>query len=335
MNAQQVTEGAKYIREVSWGYWRSQILFVATRLGVFDLLARKELSAPEVARTLGLSERGANILLVALTGLELLVKKAERFTASEIAIELLASQSARSMRGAVQHCENLMRCWEELEKCVRTGEPCSVQAKTPEELAKRRGGFMAAMKSNAAVVAEEIYEKGGIAGRRRLLDIGCGPGTFAIEFARRNAALTGTLVDIEEVVSIAATNISDAGITGRLDTRGGDFRQMDLGLARHDLAFVSHVIHMYDSVENERLLARIHRALESSGRVVIHDYLLSEDDTQRTEAAVFAVNMLVGTCGGNCYSDREIIRWLTQAGFVEPHAVPIRWGTQLVIGTKP
>ena len=334
MNADQMTEGARRIRDICWGYWRSQILFVAMRLGVFDLLSRRELPVQEVARILSLSERGTGILLSALAGLGLLVKKDERFGMTDAVLELLTSDSPQSMCGAVHHCENLKRCWEELEKCVRTGEACSVQAKTPEALAHRRADFMAAMKSNAVVVAEEIYEKAGIASCHRLLDIGCGPATFAIEFVRRNPGLTGTLVDIEEVASISSKKISDAGCARRLETVGGDFRKVDFGAGRYGLAFLSHVVHMYNAASNEELLGRIHRALEPSGRVVIHDYVLNENDGHSTEAAVFAVNMLVGTCGGNCYSEREVFRWLTQAGFVEPKSVPLRWGTQLVIGTK-
>ena len=334
MTPDRLTEGARHIREITWGYWRSQILFVATRLGLFDLLARQELTAREAAGRLSLSERGTGILLRALAGLGLVVKSGERFTATEVARELLTAGNPCAMRGAVHHCENLMRGWEELEKSVRTGEPCSVQPRTPEELAQRRADFMAAMKSNASVVAAEVYEKAKIADCRRLLDIGCGPGTFAIEFARRNTALRGTLVDIGEVITITTANICNAGLAGRLSTIPGDFREADFGAGRYDAALLSHVIHMYAAAGNENLLGRIREALAPSGRVIIHDYVLCGDTARPAEAAIFAVNMLVGTCGGNCYSDREISGWLTQAGFIEPEIVPLQWGTQLVIGRK-
>jgi ubiquinone/menaquinone biosynthesis C-methylase UbiE len=194
---------------------------------------------------------------------------------------------------------------------------------------------MAAMKSNASVVAGEIYDKAGLAECRRLLDVGCGPAAFSIEFARRNPALRSTLVDIAEIISGAMSEVCDAGVAGRISTQPGDFREVEFGAGCYDVALLSHVIHIYDAAANQRLLRKVHRALEPSGRLIIHEYAFLDDGPRPVEAALFAVNMLVGTCGGNCYSDRELFQWLDETGFVEPRMIELQWGTQLILGRKP
>ena len=217
---------------------------------------------------------------------------------------------------------------------MRTGQPCSAQAKTPEDLAQRRADFMWAMKDNAALVAGEVYEKGGFAASRRLLDVGCGPATFSIEFARRTPSLEVTLVDIAEVISVAMKHVYDAGLTPQFATMAGDFRTVPFGVAQYDTAFVSHVTHMYDAGENRKLLSKVWQALAPSGRVVMHDFVLSDDGVHPVETALFAVNMLVGSCGGRCYSAREMFDWLLEAKFVNPRLVPLQGDTSLIMAEK-
>ncbi len=334
MKKSDLAESVKYLRSISRGYWRSHILFAAMRLGVFDLLAQQERTPAQLATAAAVSERGATILMRALTGLGLLEKKGDRFAPSALARQMLLQGSPRPQWGMVRHHENLRPCWNDLEACIRTGDPSPFQAASPEELARRRADFMLAMEQNALSVAPEIYEAGRIADCRRLLDIGCGPATFGIEFVRQNAQLHITLVDIAEIINIAKQRVCSAGMDARFSTLPGDFRNMDLGVGQFDAVFVSHVVHMYDADGNVELLRRAGRALRPSGRVLIHDFVLSEDGTQPVEAAIFAVNMLVGTVGGNCYTAQEMFDWLRNAGFADPTLVPLEGDTSLVVAHR-
>ena len=63
------------------------------------------------------------------------------------------------------------------------------------------------------------------------------------------------------------------------------------------------------------MFRKIFAALDPGGRVVVRDHVLSPDRTQPRSGALFAVNMLVGTEGGNSYTEAEIRDMLTEAGF--------------------
>jgi hypothetical protein len=51
------------------------------------------------------------------------------------------------------------------------------------------------------------------------------------------------------------------------------------------------------------------------GVIIIRDFFLEEDRTTPPQASLFAINMLVGTSGGDCYTESEVTDLLQKAGF--------------------
>jgi hypothetical protein len=50
------------------------------------------------------------------------------------------------------------------------------------------------------------------------------------------------------------------------------------------------------------------------GHLVIREFILNEERTAPPFAAIFAINMLVGTEHGNAYTEGEYRTWMTEAG---------------------
>jgi SAM-dependent methyltransferase len=122
-------------------------------------------------------------------------------------------------------------------------------------------------------------------------------------------------------------------VADRVDVRAGDLRSGRLGEG-YDLVFVSAICHMLDPAENLDLLRRCHEALAPGGRVVIQDFILEADKTAPRFAALFALNMLVGTRGGASYSEPEYAGWLGEAGFREIRHARLPGITGLMIGSR-
>jgi len=102
----------------------------------------------------------------------------------------------------------------------------------------------------------------------------------------------------------------------RVNLVPGDFYKDELPTG-HDLAFISAIIHQNSPEQNISLYEKAFRSLNSGGRVVIRDYVMSEDRTSPADGALFAINMLVGTQGGGTYSFNEIKQGLSKAGFID------------------
>ena len=91
---------------------------------------------------------------------------------------------------------------------------------------------------------------------------------------------------------------------------------------------------MFSPEENQALLKRAYAALAPKGRLVISDFVLNPEKTAPRFAALFSLNMLVGTRAGASYSELEYSDWMKDAGFTEPKLVRMPGPASLIIGTK-
>jgi ubiquinone/menaquinone biosynthesis C-methylase UbiE len=203
----------------------------------------------------------------------------------------------------------------------------------PERGADWTSAFIAAMDRNARERAPHVLRAVGSGGIERMLDVGGGSGAYSIAFARANPALQAEILDLPAVCAIARRHIDEAGLTDRIKTREGDLR---LGLPgeEYDLVLVSAICHMLSPEENLELLRKCHGALHPGGRLVVQDFILEEDKTAPKSAALFSLNMLVGTVAGSSYSEGEYADWFGRAGFRKVSRVRLPGPSGLMIGTR-
>ena len=146
---------------------------------------------------------------------------------------------------------------------------------------------------------------------QRFLDLGGGPGSYAIGLARRYPKLQGVILD--QTVTVAKQLIRKHGLAGRLTVRAGDIFKDDLG-SGYDAVLCSNVIHIFNESENRKLLRRAARALRAGGRLFIVEFFLESNRTAPAKSAVFSVMMYLYTVTGRCYSWIEVEGWLKALG---------------------
>ena len=66
---------------------------------------------------------------------------------------------------------------------------------------------------------------------------------------------------------------------------------------------------MFSPEENRSLFRRVRQALGPKGKLVVQDFILEPDKTAPQFAALFSLNMLVGTRAGSSYSEPEYASW--------------------------
>ena len=320
------------IWETARAFMASRVILTAVELNVFGALADGQRSSASVSETLNTDPRATDRLLNALVVQGLLVKEGGSFRPSEAAEECLVPGLPGYAADGLMHTAHLWYTWTNLTEAVRTGKaPVREEATS----ASRADAFIAAMHHNALTRAPMVAGAVDLTGVERLLDIGGGSADYSMAFCRAKGDLTASVFDLPDICPITQGYIDRAGMTGRVDTYGGNYL-LDEFPPGYDMALLSAVIHSNSPDETRLIFAKTFRALNPGGRIVVGDWFMDDDRLNPPSGAMFALNMLVGTESGDTYTESETTHWLRDAGFGHIRRVDLPGGaTALLAGVKP
>ncbi len=208
--------------ETSGGYWAACALHAGLKLSVFDALGEDRLTAREVSARIGADERGGTALLNALSAMDLLRKEGERFSNTSASSDLLRSGSPHYLGHILLHHHHLMARWARLPEAVRTGRPVATASSHTQDEAEQEA-FLMGMFNIASGMAPKVVKAVDLSGRRRLLDLGGGPGTYAIHFCLENPDLSAVIFDLAGTRPFAEKTVARFGLSDRVELRRGRF----------------------------------------------------------------------------------------------------------------
>jgi len=193
--------------------------------------------------------------------------------------------------------------------------------------------FTLFMKQFSEGKAERLSQLVDCSGANLMLDLGCGPGSYAIAFAHRYPHLKIVSIDRnDQTIEIAKKEIARQKLQGRIHPRKGDFFVGDIGNG-YDIVLLSSIICIFGEKENINLLRKVKESLKPGGRVVILDSILDESKTKPVSGAMFAVHMLVTTPNGRSYSFSEVKGWFQELGIKDIQQIPMDH-SQVIIGNN-
>ena len=303
------------LNELARSFMPARALLTALELDIFTAVANGA-SAEAVAQKIGAAPRSTEMLLHALAGLQLLEKRDGTFFNSSASARFFTEGSRDNARGGLLHTANLWKRWSTLTDAVREGTAVAPRVRD-DAWAKT---FIAAMDRNARERAGAVVKAIASPNLRRVLDLGGGSGAYSIALARAVPGLRAEIMDTSEVVPLTQEYIRQAALADRISTSVGDMLSDPLGDG-YDLVLVSAICHMFSPDDNRALFERAFNALAPKGQIVVQDFILEPDKTAPRAAALFALNMLVGTTAGSSYSEPEYASWLRDAGFTEVRRV--------------
>lgn len=318
-------------RDLVNGYRQSRIILTAFELDLFTVIGKQHLAINQIAVKAKIDERATEILLNALSALGLLKKKDNRFSNTDFSYRYLSKRSSDYM-GGLMHSSNLWDNWSKLTKVTQYGHPVGGNS-----VKKRESGwlepFIAAMHDRAKKDADQLVGNLNLSNVKTILDLGGGPGTYAMAMARTNNRIKAFVYDLPQVTKLTNNYIKAYGLEPQVGTIPGDFMADPIG-AGYDLIFVSAIIHSYSYKDNAMLVKKCADALEAGGQLVIQDHIMDEDKTAPLAGALFAVNMLVNTTAGNTYSESEVRQWFKEAGLQYEKRINTNFQSTQLIGRK-
>jgi predicted O-methyltransferase YrrM len=244
---------------------------------------------------------------------------------------LLTADSEESILPGLMHTAHLWKTWSQLTDVVLDGGPAKDHETDHDDHLK---AFIGAMHVGALRYAPELIKAVDPGPAKKIIDVGGGSGTYTIGFLRAFPGMKATLFDLPDVIPMAEARLEEEGLLTRVTLVGGDYNEDDLP-GGHDLALLSAIIHQNSHEQNVALYKKVFHALDRGGRIIVRDYVMSSDRTRPASGALFAINMLVNTEGGNSYTFEEIREGLKEAGFKMVKLLHESEMSSLVEGFKP
>ncbi|WP_243363413.1 acetylserotonin O-methyltransferase [Fundidesulfovibrio terrae] len=295
---------------ISGSYWPTCALHAGAMLDVFTPLDGGPASAASLAPSLACDARALTMLLNALAAMGLVTKDGDAYALSDAARRFLVKTSPDYVGYIIRHHHRLMPSWAQLPDAVRSGKPVRGRGGSGDG----REDFLLGMYNLASAIAPRLAKCIDLTGRERFLDLGGGPGTYAVHFCLANPGLQASVFDLDTSEAFARTIAARHGVADRIGFIPGDYLQ-DPVPGGFDVAWLSHILHAEDPAGCRTIIGKAAKALKPGGLVFIHEFILNDTMDGPEFPALFSLNMLLGTAGGQSYSEAQLRGMLEEAGF--------------------
>jgi hypothetical protein len=280
--------------DLGWGYRAARVLHVANDLDIFTILSEKEMSAQQICQRVKGKPEMTEKLLVACTAMGLLEKHGSKYKNTELAQTFLVQGQELYQGDIIAHSGSVWNFWNTLEDQVRS-EGLSCKNKSDEHR-----NFIMGMRNIAVAGRAQMFTDAvDLSARRKLFDVGGGPGTYSIAACKLYSELRAVVFDTPETIAIAEEVIAKEQMQERVSVQAGNWETDSFG-RDNDVVLLSNVLHGAGS-QAQMKLNKAHDSLVPGGLLAIQEFLLNDQKTGPLIPALF--NIMVGAyCAGELVS---------------------------------
>ena len=319
--------------ELSGYFWKTGALHAAVKLDLFTVIGNGYLTSNEISRRLKATQRGVERLLNALVAMELLVKTDGKYANPSSCQTFLSKDSSKYIGHIIMHHHHLVESWSQLDQAVLSGGPVRTRSSTSKE--EWRESFLMGMFNLAMGLAPQLVPLIDLSTRKHLLDLGGGPGTYAIHFCQSNPRLRATVYDLPTTRPFAEKTIKQFNLVDRIKFVDGNYITDPIE-GQYDVAWLSHILHGEQPQDCRLIIQKAVDALRPQGIIIIHEFILKNSMDGPLFPALFSLNMLLGTEAGQAYSEQQLTDMLAAAGIKNIRRIPAQTPNEsgLLLGEK-
>ena len=309
----------------------ANILISALELNIFSTLKKRSMSAKQVSSIAKTQFEGTKALLNALSAMGALTKHKNTYKNTPITYKYFCELSPDFKKGTVMLKQENRGEYEQFSRIIKRGR--DFKAFEDGDEPKFRNLFTYAMHERSELYANELAGKVTRKPVGRLIDLGCGPGSYSVAILKKDKAATATLMDRPVAIKVARKIHKNHQVYKRLKFINGDLFSDEFGVG-YNTALLSNVIHIYNIKENRTILKKMYKALKKGGRLVLYDFFLEDNQIEPYNAALFTITMLLYTKTGGSYTFKEVESILRNIGFARFKRFKIRHGSSVIEAIK-
>jgi SAM-dependent methyltransferase len=322
-----------FFRSVN-AYQHTRALEGAIKLDVFTAIAEGRTTAKALAESRQASERGMRILCDYLAVTGFLTREGDKYGLTPDSAMFLDSRLPTYVGGVVEFLlsTSIEQAFSDVAAAVRKGGTVISDEGTMSHDNPVWVRFARAMRPLAFGVAQMVsgLVELDTGKKTKALDISASHGMYGLALAQRYPDLEIVAVDWANVLEVGRENAEKFGVAGRWRGLPGSAFDVDFG-EDYDLILIPNFFHHFDPPTNEKLMRRIHAALNQGGRAITVDFIPDEDRAAPPQAVTFALTMLVSTAGGDAYTFAEYEKMFADAGFSRSERIELPMGFQRMI----
>jgi hypothetical protein len=310
------------------GFWAAQVACAAATLSLPDHLAKRPMTAEELAGAADAHAPSLRRLLRALVSLGLCAQAPDgRFSLTE-AGGYLRADAPGSMRGrALFTGDMLWKQFGDLSHQVKTGGRTEQVVSGAEgfEILKndppRLHAFQQAMAESSRLAARAALGAYDFGRFSRVLDLGGGYGGVLGEFLAAHPGQSGAVFDLPYLETGALAYLESVGVKDRADFLGGSFfEEVPSGF---DLIVMKFIVHDWGDEEAHAILAQARASADTGATLVLLEQVIPEviEATVDHQAAIRADLTMMGM-GGKERTAEEYRTLLAGAGWRLERIIP-------------
>ena len=266
MRLPEVDQSPEPLYRLCYAAVQSNLLITAVKLNIFNYLSTPK-TAQAVAKQIQGHEKNTLLFLNGLTACALLEKNDNTFQNAPATQAFLMEGTDTDLGpGFLNQAQSAGLPILDLSELVLNGPPSSKgnTGADPEQWGENAVWMANHQRAGIAQqMAGIISGLPGFSGFGKMLDLGGGPGMFAIAMVDRHPSMTGVVFDRGPVVRVAERFIMDYGLEERLKVVAGDYNADALGRG-YDFIWCSSALN-FAGQNLDAVMAKIHQALVPGG----------------------------------------------------------------------
>lgn len=330
------TQSSQQLLKQLTGGWITQAIYVASELGIADLLAEGPQTADELAQCTKTHSGALYRVLRALASVGIFNQDADdRFSLTPPA-EYLLSDRPDSLRSfGIMMGSELYQSWGNLLYSVQTGEQGFQERygvpffQYMTEHPERHSIYDGAMMIHGIAETEPMLDAYDFSAFRTVVDVGGGQGRMLAAILNRNPTVEGVLFDLPAVAERSRDIISRLDLSERCRIIGGDFFRE---VPSADAYVMRHIIHDWDDKDAVSILRNCRDAMNPGGRILVVETVIPPLNEPCFGKWLDLMMLIVG---GRERTEEQYRRLFQQAGLVLSRIVPTTHEVSILEGIQP
>ncbi|GMT46713.1 MAG: SAM-dependent methyltransferase [bacterium] len=312
------------VLSIAEGFFQSSILFALLKLKIFECIGEESKTLDELAAVLDTRPETLARLLNAGVVLKLLESTdgLNYRVASAGRSVLLPSAGENYLGNWILNLDYFRFALSKLDEAILKSEPVvdpSTHLGVDEDHTRE---FTLAMHNYASLRGKELARFLDTTRSKTLLDLGCGPGTYAFHLGMHNPNLQLYLLDLPGVLEVAKE------VRTRYPNKN-EVYYLPLDAVKdeipgsYDIILVSNTLHMLGEQASRNLTKRLYRSINPGGSLVIQAQYMQDNRLGGRWSILLDLIQLCITSEGRNHSIGETRCWLEEAGFRDIEFCPM------------